>query len=313
MIMAGISATLSLAGNGAPQSANKIVIAHRGASGYLPEHTLEAYAMAYAQGADYIEPDLVMTKDGRFVCLHDIYLEPSTNVEQVFPDRVREDEHWYAIDFTLAEIKQLHAHERLENRFPADKALFEVPTLEEMIELVQGLNKTTGRDVGVYPEMKEPEWHGENGLPMEAALVDVLGRYGYKGKDAKVFIQCFWPGPLVQIRNVLKSELPLIQLISDDEDSDQLVTEEGIAFVASYANGIGPDKTRIEANPALVEWAHKKNLVVHPYTVRSDDVPDAYETTQKELEQYYFTWDVDGLFTDFPDAAVGVLSAQKTK
>src|SRR5690606_29927835 len=117
-----------------------VVIAHRGASGYLPEHTLAAYAMGYAMGADYIEPDLVLTKDKHFICLHDIHLEATTNVEEVFPDRRRDDGKWYAADFTLAEIKTLEAQERIKGRFPQGHSPLGVPTFEEMVELVQGLN-----------------------------------------------------------------------------------------------------------------------------------------------------------------------------
>jgi glycerophosphoryl diester phosphodiesterase len=136
-----------------PPAAGKIVIGHRGASGYLPEHTLEAYALAHGQGADYIEPDLVRTRDGAFLCLHDIYLEPTTDVATVFPGRARADGRFYAADFTLEEIRRLRVRERLERRFPRDASRFAAPTFEEMIELVAGLNRTTGRGGGVYPEV----------------------------------------------------------------------------------------------------------------------------------------------------------------
>ena len=136
---------------------DKIVIAHRGASGYLPEHTLEAYVMAYALGADFIETDLALTMDGVFVCIHDIYLEYTTNVKEIFPNRARKDKHWYVADFSLDEIKQLGVHERIRangiayfpSRFPLDFSKFEVPTFAEMIELIQGLNKSTGHNVGI--------------------------------------------------------------------------------------------------------------------------------------------------------------------
>lgn len=296
----------------------KIVIAHRGASGYLPEHTLEAYAMAYAMGADYIEPDLVLTKDGTFVILHDITLEDTTDVEQVFPDRRRDDGRWYAADFTLDEIKQLRVHERTRkdgtpyfpNRFPLNRSKFEVPTFTEMIELIQGLNTSTGRDVGIYPEIKRPGWHAKQGLPMEEALLEILSQYGYTGPDAKVYVQSFEASALKKLRFELGTELPLVQLIgSRGATYNAMVTEEGLDEIATYADGIGPSKVRIETNPDLVQWAHARGLVVHPYTFRADALPKSgqYQTFEEELHQFYVVYDVDGLFTDFPDRVVRFL------
>lgn len=294
----------------------KVVIAHRGASGYLPEHTLEAYTMAYALGADYVEPDLALTKDGVFVCIHDIYLELTTNVKEVFPDRAREDGRWYVADFTLAEIKQLRVHERTRKegtpyfpgRFPLVLSKFEVPTLTEMIELIQGLNKSTGRNVGIYPEIKQPSWHAKQGLPMEEALLRILNLYGYKGPDAKVYLQCFEAESLKKLRFELGTDLSLVQLIGGSgETYDQMVTEAGLDEIATYANGIGLDKVRIEANPDFVSWAHERGLIVHPYTFRADSLPDQYRTLEEELYQFYIIYDVDGLFTDFTDRAIKFL------
>jgi glycerophosphoryl diester phosphodiesterase len=295
------------------QTADKIIIAHRGACGYLPEHTLEAYAFAYAQGADYIEPDLIMTKDRRLICRHDIHLEESTNIEQVYPDRKREDSRWYAADFTLEEIRTLNAEERLENRFPRGKARFEVPTLEDCIELVQGLNETTGRDVGVYPELKEPVWHAENGLPMEKALLDILAGYGYEGPNAKVFVQCFWPQVLMTIRKELGSELPLTMLISEDERSDRLVAKGAMGFIKSFATAIGPAKECIDENPDLVKWAHEAGLFVHLYTFCSDDVPAPHADAFAEVEHYLYELGVDGAFSDHPDDAVEIVKKHAKK
>lgn len=284
----------------------KIVIAHRGASGYLPEHTLAAYAFAYAQGAHYIEPDLVLTKDGRFIALHDIHLEATTDVAERHPDRKRDDGRWYAIDFTLEEIQALSARERLPRRFPADKSRFFVPTLEEVIELVQGLNHSTGRDVGIYPELKEPAFHAREGQPMEAALIEILSRHGYTGPAAKCYVQCFEPPALKRLREEVKTDLPLIQLIGGR--GGKMVTEAGLDEIAAYANGIGPEKGLVEANPALVQWAHTRGLKVHPYTVRRDMRGAGYADTREELRAFYFKHNVDGLFVDFPDDAVAVLN-----
>jgi len=293
----------------------KIVIGHRGASGYLPEHTLEGYSYAYALGAHYIEPDLVLTKDGQFICLHDIYLESTTDVETVFPDRRRRDGHWYAIDFTLAEIRELRIHERSQdngdpyypNRFPVGDSRFEVPTFVEMLELVQGLNKSTGRNVGLYPELKRPSWHASEGLPMEEAILDLLDLYGYSGPEAKVYLQSFEADSLKQLRFDLGTRLPLVQLISGSFAYSRMWTASGLEEISSYANAIGPSKAIIESNPDFVQWAHDYGLAVHPYTFRADVVPAGYEDLEDELRTFYFDYNVDGLFTDFIDYAMQVL------
>lgn len=288
-------------------AAEKIVIAHRGASGYLPEHTLPAYAMAYGMGAHYIEPDLVMTRDKRFICLHDIHLEGVTNVAEVFPDRKREDGRWYAADFDLAEIKQLRVLERLPFRFPRDNARFEAPTFEEMIELVQGLNVSTKRNVGIYPELKQPAWHRKEGFEMEESFLEILGRYGYQGKDALVYVQCFEREPLIRMRTEFKSELPHIFLMGGSPGGEPPVNPESLAAIAAFADGIGPDKRLVDAFPQIVKQAHEQGLKVHPYTFRNELVPQPYTSPQQELEQFFFEYDVDGLFTDFTDTAVAVL------
>ncbi len=291
-------------------AAQPIVIAHRGASGYLPEHTLEAYAMAYAMGADYVEPDLVLTKDGVFICMHDIHLELTTDVEQKFPERKGADGHWYPADFTLAEVRTLRAHERLKNRFPQEVTAFEVPTFEEMIQLVQGLNKTTGRQVGIYPELKAPAWHAKRGLPMEQAALDMLAKYGYTAADSKVFVQCFELEPLKKLRE-LGSKLPQIYLIAGGREQQEYLTDAGLDEVAKVANGIGPDRNLIEKDPSLVERAHARNLKVHPYTFRVDDYNKAkYASYEEELRQFLDKYGIDGFFTDHTDRGVAVVRSK---
>ncbi len=297
----------------AAEAAGPIVIAHRGASGYVPEHTLEAYAMAHAMGAHYIEPDLVLTKDGVFICLHDTHLEGTTNVEEVYPERAREDGRWYAADFTLAEIKLLEVHERLPGRFPQGKASFTVPSFAEMIELVQGLNKTTGREAGIYPEIKGPSFHREEGLPMEAALLAVLSKYGYEGPDAKCFVQCFEVEPLKRIRLELGSSLPLIQLISGNAVFAGMLSVEGLEDIAAYADGIGPAKSWLERDPTVVERAHGAGLLVHPYTLRADAVGGRYDSHFEEVAQFYGAFGVDGAFTDHPDQTLSALREIKNE
>lgn len=278
-------------------SADKIVISHRGASGYLPEHTLEAYALAYGMGADYIEPDLVRTKDGRFIALHDIHLQSTTNVEEVFPERKREDGQWYAADFTLEEIKQLRAEERLEGRFPAGKSDFELPTFEEVIELVQGLNESTGRSVGIYPELKEPRWHEREGLAMEEEFLKIIRQYKYDSAEASIFVQCFEEKPLQKLREQ-GMQCPAVFLMSKGAKTD----EARLNAISSYAQGIGPDKQMVADDPALVQRAHGAGLVVHPYTIRR--AGRAYnDGVREELQKFYVEYGVDGVFTDYPDDA----------
>jgi glycerophosphoryl diester phosphodiesterase len=296
---------LSLLPQGVPAAfaaESQIVIAHRGASGYLPEHTLEAYAMAYGLGADYIEPDVVLTKDGHFICLHDIHLDATTNVEEVFPDRGRKDGRYYAADFSLAEIKSLRAVERLEKRFPKNQSSFEVPSLVEMIELIQGLNKSTGRRVGIYPELKQPSWHAKEGLPMEAAFFAILKEYGYTEKDSPIFIQCFEAEPLRTLRDELGCRAPQVFLMGSGK-----LTDEDLRSIAIYAEGIGPSKRMIERDPAVVVRAHARGLLVHPYTFRADEVPSKYPNVEAELKTFYEAYGVDGVFTDFTDVAKRVL------
>lgn len=290
--------------------ADPIVIAHRGASGYVPEHTLEAYAMAYAQGADYIEPDLVLTKDDVFICLHDIHLEATTDVEQKFPEREREDGQWYAVDFTLDEIKSLNVHERLEGRFPVGASKFEVPTFAEMMELIAGLNEVTGKSVGIYPELKVPSFHVDEGHPMEAAVLEILARYGYDSADSPVYVQCFEPDTLKALRNEHSTPLKLVQLIGDDDRFAPLRTEEGIKSIAAYADGIGPDKADLHAIPEMAEWARANDLEIHPYTFRADDVAENFATFEDELHRYIDDLRVTGLFTDHPDQVVDHLSTR---
>ncbi|MDY6985937.1 MAG: glycerophosphodiester phosphodiesterase [Candidatus Thermoplasmatota archaeon] len=278
------------------------IIAHRGASGYLPEHTLEAYDAAYFMGSDYIEQDLVMTRDGVPICLHDIYLEPTTNVEEVFPERCRNDGRWYAADFTLEEIKRLKVHERAVNskpvfpdRFPYGFSDFEVPTFEEAIQLIQGLNKSARRNVGIYPEIKHPEWHRENGLPMEENVVEILKKYGYDSREDKVYLQCFEDGALQRIRK--QSSLKLVRLIGLDERAD----EKKMESFAEFVEGIGVQKELIALQPEMVSLAHNYGLEVHVWTFR-------YESSE-EIKNFVSSYDIDGLFTDFPDRTYYALNS----
>lgn len=316
---------------------HKLVIAHRGASGYLPEHTLEAKALAYGMGADYIEQDIVLTKDNIPIVSHDIHLDTVTDVKQKFPRRARKDGRFYALDFTMAEIRQLRVNERIDlktgaqvypHRFPAGKAQFSVATLAEEIELIQGLNRATGKQVGIYPEIKNPAWHRRQGRDISKIVLQVLSRYGYTDKNSAIYLQCFDAGELRRIRSELGSQLKLVQLLIDPRykdplnqtDFQYLVTGEGLRDIATYADGIGPWMPQIVSgvdaegkliSTDLVPQAQALGLVVHPYTFRADQLPENIASFEQLLGIFLNRAGVDGVFTDFPDRVVRFLQQQK--
>ncbi len=325
-----LGAALAMAADSPARQSEKVVIAHRGASAYLPEHTLEAYAMAYGQGAHYIEPDLVLTKDGVPIALHDITLDATTDVAEVFPGRTRPNGRHYAADFTLEEIKTLRVRERVRpgtnelvypGRFPNTHAalVFRVPTLAELIELVQGLNHSTGRTVGIYPELKTPGWHAAEGHDFERALLDVLAKYGYRSKTDPVIIQSFEAASLLRLRE-LGGELRLVQLIGGGRAADAMVTAEGLDRIAAYADGIGPALGRLldrEGNAvddnALVTGAHARGMVVHPWTLRADALPPYAPSFEWLVERLLFDLGADGAFTDHPDLMVKALAGRAAR
>lgn len=316
--------------------AQKLVIAHRGASGYLPEHTLEAKAMAYAMGADYIEQDVVMTKDDQLIVLHDITLDRTTNVDELYPERIRDDGRFYAIDFTLAEIKKLSASEGFRivdgekvqgfsARFPMGASTFRVPTLQEEIELIQGLNQSTGKSVGIYPEIKSPEFHREAGKDISTAVVKVLKDYGYISKQDKVFLQTFSFDELKIIHEEILPaagiDLKLVMLLSNNEDYPWMFADQGMEKLAVMADGIGPAHPMVVASDStkenikvtgLVAAAHAAGMQVHPYTYRRDkgQVPPYADDYNDLLKIHFSNAEIDGVFTDFPDLAVEFLNSQ---
>lgn len=299
-----------------------IVIAHRGSSGYLPEHTREATCLAHAMNADYIEQDVVLTSDGVPIVLHDIQLDTVTNVKTVFPNRYRNDGRYYAIDFSIDEIRQLKVNERIQlktgkpvfpKRFPLLESNFRVPTLEESISLILGLNKSTGKRIGIYPEIKKPKWHRDQGQDVSRAVLKVLTQHGYRSKSDLVYLQCFDPEELRRIRDDLGCSLKLVQLIGSNDwdeaetDYSALVTPAGLKQVAEYADGIGPWMPYVINDEGvvteLVERAHDVNLFVHPFTFRADALPE-YATSFDELLSVFSAARIDGLFTDFPDQVI---------
>ncbi len=298
----------------------KTVIAHRGASGYLPEHTMEAKAMAYAMNPDYIEQDLVLSKDDVPVVIHDIELDDVTDVAQKFPERKREDGRFYVIDFTFDELQQLNVTERFNtktgeqvypNRFPKGKGNFKLHSLQQEIELIQGLNTSTGKNIGIYPEIKNPRFHHENGKDIAKITLDILSEYGYKTKKDKCMFQCFDAKELERVRTELQSDLFLVQLIEFPEETKQL------SHFATYADGLGPwykqilDK-KVDGKwqfTTLVEDAHKLGLKVHPYTFRADQL-EGFSSFEEMMQVLFFEANIDGAFTDFPDKMIQFLAKQ---
>ena len=310
-----------------------LVIAHRGASGYLPEHTLAAYALAIEQGAHFIETDLVSTGDGVLIARHENDLSDTTDVAEKFPERRRTQlvdgqqvDGWFSEDFKLAEIKTLRARERLPFRDQSSNGQFEVPTFDEVVQLVLSKSRESGRSIGIYPETKHPSHFAALGLALEEPLVAALERHKLNRADAPVFIQSFEIGNLRKLHEL--TDVPLIQLVSAaplapfDQASagtgltyGDMMTESGLRDIAAYADGIGPWKALVvprdeEGNlgppTSLIERAHAAGLAVHAYTFRSEAryLARQYDGDPAAEYRQFFSLDIDGVFTDFPDAAI---------
>jgi glycerophosphoryl diester phosphodiesterase len=342
-------------------SAPPIVIGHRGASGYMPEHTLASYFLAMQFGADYVEPDLVMTRDGVLVARHENEIGGTTDVaaHPQFAERHTQrsvDGHllsgWFSEDFTLAELKTLRAVERIPRERPGNTRFdghFEVPTFAEILALVRAVDEqraTRARELGlpaparlgVYPETKHPSHFAARGLAMEAPLLATLERFGYRGREAPVWLQSFEVGNLkalarlTELRRVQLIEAegaPYDQSLADDGHAfADLITPRGLAEIARYAQGIGPNKILVIPRTAdaslgrqtsLVADAHAAGLAVHPWTFRAENtflpkefqrgtVASQYGDLQGELLAYLRTG-IDGFFTDQPDIGVAARDA----
>ena len=320
-----------------------LVIAHRGASGHRPEHTLAAYALAVEQGADVVEPDLVRTRDGVLVARHENEISGTTDVARrpAFADRRTtkavdgvEVTGWFVEDFSLAEIKTLRAVERLPDLRPQSAAFdgrFEVPTFAEVLALADSLGRERGRPVGVYPEAKHPSYFRAIGLPLEEPLVRALHAAGYRSADDPAWVQSFEVGALRRLRALTDLRLVLLAApASGPFDRPgvtyaSLLTPAGLAEVATYADAIGPSKALVlDADLAptpLVADAHAAGLAVHVWTVRPENVflppalrvgDDAAGRGDVEAEiRALIAAGVDGLFSDVPDAVVAVLDADR--
>jgi glycerophosphoryl diester phosphodiesterase len=304
-----------------------IVIAHRGASGYRPEHTLASYKLAIELGADFIEPDLVSTRDGVLVARHENEIGGTSDVADHPEFAARRTEKtidgvsltgWFTEDFTLAELKTLRARERLPELRPGNTRYdgqLPIPTLEEVIRLTQVESRVHRRTIGIYPETKHPSYFDSIGLPLEAALVRALHRHGYRGPSAPVFIQSFESANLEQLKHMTR--LRLVRLVDSEA---HLVTQAGLRAVASYADGVGVNKNlivprdgagKLLAPSALIADAHACGLVVHAWTFRSENkfLPADFQGDPAAEYRLFFEQGLDGLFSDFPDAAIAARRA----
>lgn len=322
------------------QKSRPLVIAHRGASGYRPEHTLAAYELAIQMGADYIEPDLVMTQDGVLVARHENEISGTTDVATRPEFRDRQTTKiidgqtvtgWFTEDFTLAELKTLRVKERLPHlRSPEFDGLFDIPTLVDIIELVQRQSAVTGCMIGIYPETKHPTYFTAIGLSLEEPLVNILNQYGLGDLTSPVFIQSFETANLKALKQI--TDVSLVQLVNDigqpydfishpqhHDNSNRtyrdLVTPQGLREIADYADAIGVNKRLIVPTRAdgyllpptsLLDDAHAQGLQVHGWTFRNEEVflaPDYQGNPELEYQQFY-RLGIDGLFSDFPDTAL---------
>jgi len=331
-------------------AARPVVIAHRGASGYLPEHSLPAKAMAHAMGADFLEQDLNMTRDGAVVVIHDPWLDEVTDVAERFPGRARADGRTWVMDLTLAEVRQLRLSERFATaadgsvtpawpgRFPIRTGELRIPTFDEELEIIAGMNRSTGRVAGIYPEVKSPWLHHQAGLDLASAVLRILRDHGYTRRDDPVYVQCFDPHEVRRMRRVLMPalgiDLRLVQLIAANDwdetfergedgawtplDYGPMLAPDGMTAIAADADGVGPWIPMVVAETpdgraaptGLVARAHAAGLTVHPYTVRADALPAWAPTHDELLRVLVDDAGVDGFFTDFPDRAVRWLDAR---
>jgi glycerophosphoryl diester phosphodiesterase len=270
------------------------LIAHRGASGYAPEHTIAAYTLAMQQHADFVEPDLAVTKDDVLICLHDDTLERTTNVAEVFGDRPSKEAfrqpgpHWLANDFTVAEIKRLDAGKWFKPEFAGAR----VVTFQEMIDLVRG-------KAGLYPELKSPQLYKNRHIDQERLFVDIIRKNGLEKpeslKSTPIIIQSFDEESVRRVAVDLPT-IPRVFLTSNDQD----LTDVRLREIATFATGIAPEKSLIARHPEMVKAAHALNLTVTSWTFRSDE-KTSYPSVRDEMAHFLYTLGIDALFTNNPD------------
>jgi len=296
---AGVCLIVSMSLTGEAQyTKKKTNVAHRGASAYAPEHTLAAYKLAIEMGADYVEQDLAVTRDGVLICLHDATLERTTNVEALFPDRVStaniegtERRAWVANDFTLAEIKTLDAGSWFNPKFAGEK----IPTFDEAVALIRG-------KAGLFPELKVPELYAGRKIDFEKLVADALDRNGLRGPKADpktpVILQTF---SRQTARNLAQMRIgvPVVLLM---EYGQRLESHEQVKAWKGIVQGFGPAKRIVQENAEFVKWAHAEGMTVTPYTFRSSDaMKSGFPDVGQEMSHFLYRLNVDALFTDNPD------------
>lgn len=302
MIKSFVVAVVILSTTQAPPPPKKQLIAHRGASAYAPEHTLAAYTRAIEQGADFVEPDLAVTKDGILVCMHDLTLERTTNVEDVFPHRFTSDapgvpvvhgsaaqpvHHWLVNDFTLAEIKRLDAGSWFDARFAGAT----VPTFQEAVDVVRG-------KAGLYPELKDPEFYRRRGIRTDVLLTAALKKNGLVANPkTPVIIQSFDDAALKHLARDLP-QVPRVFLV-DPASASRLDSEDKLRDIAAWATGVAPNKVIVAAHPELVRWAHAAGLTVTVWTLAASTT--TFPSVREEMAKFLYDLGVDAVFTNDPD------------
>ncbi len=278
----------------APKKAN---IAHRGASAYAPEHTLTAYMLAMEQGADFVEQDLAVTRDGILVCIHDLTLERTTSVVEVFPDRsvVIKDgpnagKRWFVNDFTLEEVKRLDAGSWFDSRFVGTR----IPTFQEAFDLVR-----TRPGIGLYPVLKDPEFYRSRKVDQDEIFIDIVKRNNLvSDAETPLIVQSFDDQILKHLARNL-SAVPRVNLVGA-ENVSRIDSAEKVNAVAGWATGLGPNKIIVARVPAMVNWARAAGLTVTPWTFRSSNT-GTFPNVRAEMEEFLYKYDVDAVFTDNPD------------
>lgn len=325
-----------------------IIIAHRGASGYATEHTLEAKVLAFKQQADYLEQDLAMTKDNQLVVIHDYYLNGVTDVAKKFPQRKRMDGRYYVIDFTLAELQTLEvkstkktAKKAVSSDIHDLREFHKIHTFEDELKFIQKLEQDTGRKIGIYPEIKAPWFHRRAGKDISLAVLKMLKKYGYQSKSDLIYLQTFDFNELKRIRTKLlpqlDMDLKLIQLVAytrfhatkvrnaqgkwENYSYDWMFKKGGVQEIAKYADGIGPSwqmlidaKTSKVGDIHFTPWVAEISdtpLELHPYTVRKDALPKYFRNVNEMYDALFNQAGATGVFTDFPDTGVEFLKKQQ--
>jgi glycerophosphoryl diester phosphodiesterase len=293
LILLVLSMSVSADPRTGASAARKQLVAHRGASAYAPEHTIAAYALAIEQGADYVEQDLAVSKDGVLVCIHDRSLERTTDVETVFPDRFVEEplkgkpvRRWLVADFTLAELKRLDAGSWFDARFAGAR----IPTFQEAIDAVRGR-------AGMYPELKDPSFYRARGVSPDKLLAEVLKKNGLPDSKTPVIVQSFDEATIKGVATALPG-VPRVWLV-EASWADRVDSAEEVKAIARWATGLCPNKELVASRPELVRWAHAVGLTVTPWTFRASTT--TFPSVREEMARFLYEYDVDAVFTDNPD------------